>query len=1147
MTDSLHIHYSNRVEQLYTHYKAALFTSSSPFTKRLVVVPSPAMKSWIMLQMAKDSDLGISMGIEITYLNQAIQKIIPSNNPTLTSLELALIIEKEILHSTHEWPNMNPQEKSIWEPLFHYLKLDSLIFSRKSLRRLSALSSSLTSLFEHYGVFGGSMIPELKQSSGWQEQLWNRIFEKQNWGYPYKNLLETIENPEFKLAQSNTEIHIFALSFIPKLYHNLLLQHSKSIPVNIYVLSPCQAFWGDLVSDRESQRLKSYWQKRGISNTQQIELEEYLRNQNSLLANFGRLGREMAYQLEDSCAYAADSYIVPSTVCEYETYESQLNDEILLANTKHPLTLLEAIQTDLTLLRNPDITGKVALPEWDNTVQIHTAPSRMREIEILYNNILEIINRHSDDDIPIYAGDIFVMAPNINDYVPYIKALFEGRDSLLKAQIMDLSIPTQNPYVQGFLCLLSIPDTRWELATLLQLLNHPDFQHCHSLTLEDTAILIDWMKTAGVRWGIDPIHRNTLLKEIHCRHGMVDETPYGTWEHAVDQLLEGLWAISNDNISIDMLQGELLGKWIELIRSLRNDLQCLEDNTKMTVDQWSHYLRCLCNSYLLPEQTSDQEVLNNIFDSFAKANDKLDNALFSFESIKHHLYASLNQQHQNHRERTLDSIRFCSLLPMRAIPAKVIVMVGMEDGAYPRNIPTASLNLMQSYKNSDYMPSQIDYDRYLFLETLISARRYLLFSYQGQTADNKEQLPSILISELLHYLDQAYTIADNLPSNHCLIKHPFHSFDSVYFSMNSPVKNHISSHFKAAQAHYESEKQENPGFLTKFLRLDNQLSLDVSINVSLDIEDLNAFARNPIKTYFNKTLGIYLENSDKRQLKSDEDFSLTALQNVILTKDNALKQPVDLIINQAHRSNRFPIGAFKPIAVNKLEKEIANLKGNLSALGIPSAENIFSITCSDQFSSPMQTDSGNWQLPPMNFQLKEKILSISGTIPEVTTQGLIVHAEDNKVSSIKSWPQFLLFCCLIKTYNLPIEPHLLMIKGKSGKRKQAYFSNPFQLFVQYLEYYFSSLNDPSPLIPEWIPHLISMNNEDFSEKMEASLTNPFQPLYNDYLEWALHKNKVLPDGPLLADQWKPAAQQLFAEMFLNWYQKGSVEDANATI
>ena len=92
-------------------------------------------------------------------------------------------------------------------------------------------------------------------------------------------------------------------------------------------------------------------------------------------------------------------------------------------------------------------------------------------------------------------------------------------------------------------------------------------------------------------------------------------------------------------------------------------------------------------------------------------------------------------------------VNICTLMPMRSIPFKVVCLLGMNDGVYPRQLAPLGFDLMsQKPKRGDR--SRRDDDRYLFLEALISAQQKLYISYIGRSIqDNSERFPSVLVQE----------------------------------------------------------------------------------------------------------------------------------------------------------------------------------------------------------------------------------------------------------------------------------------------------------------------------------------------------------------------------------------------------------------
>lgn len=1147
MTKPSQVFFSNRVEQLYETLKESLFSSSQPFTRRLIVVPSPSMKSWLMLRMANDPDLAIAAGLEISYLDQTIDQLSLLYTDTKqkknhSQMTLAFGIEAKIRTLIAEAAILPSGERTIWQPLFDYLKIPhqskGAKLSQHTERRIVGLCDRLAGLFVKYGKYAGPMLAEWESAplDGWQQHLWRYLFSKPGleWTYPHKELTRVIENPYPENEKKDLQIHLFAVSHISPLQQRLLKYVSGEFPVHYYMLSPCQAFWSDLVSQRESYRMQTYWNQRGASLAQQIALEEYLRDCNPLLANFGRLGREMAIQIEESDALTDEQYLLPTSVYEQESYEELINDATLFIQKESPLTMLEALQTDMALLRNPDKSQRVQIRPEDRSIQVHVTHNRLREVQVLYNNLLGIIQRHATEESPICPGDILVMAPDIGLYAPFIRAVFGANDSLLDVQVMDLGAPAQSTFIQGFLHLISLPFTRWDVNSLLQLLEYATFQKRHGLSREDVGDIREWMLATGVRWGENAEHRNELLKRDHCQHGMVDEAMLGTWDYARDALLTGL--IFDNHMSVDPLEGPLLGKWLHLIRSLRSDLKAITDGTLWELKEWTCYLRSLCDAYFLADEDSEnsKEVLCRHLEAFQQTGVYIKEGTYPFTTIHHHLLSALEKPQISYQEGTLHAVKFCSLLPMRAIPAKVIAILGMEEGAYPREEPFDSLNLMVGYPKVDYSPSQIDFDRFLFLETLLSARRYFLTSYIGYSStDGKEQPPSLLVTELLTYIDKAYEMEGHIPSEVCTYRHPYHAFDKSYFVPESRIPSFIFKDYLAAKAYY-GDKSSKSSFIPSFNLPSLKPSEEPSEIIQIHLKELMAFARNPIKTYFNKTLGIYLESAEKRIIKNEEEFHLSALQSFILKKD-ALKQPVEHILHMAEVEGHLPVGAFKAVSVDKIKREILSLKSNMEDLGV-SAQAIFEMGFSDLYQKPKQSENGGWQLPSLQIPVGSRQVSIVGNLDEVTANGLLAQVKDDRVDIVKVWPQFLVFCCLVETHRLPIASQLLMTKGLKGKAKTAFTQDPHRLLTSYLEYYFTALEHVSPLIPEWVPHLLTQNSEEFAAKVRNDLTNPFNPIYNDYLHWSMQDNAI-DDADELVARWKPVVQDLFGALYSHWFPR----------
>lgn len=1156
--------FSNRLEVLYQQLKNELFVGTHPFTRRMILVSSPAIKSWLMLQMAQDTELGIASGVDICFVDPAMHQLSLLLSPEQqklpdalfyepSELELSLALEHEMIKMVNAFAAFNTQEKEVWGPLLNYLNIrqDSLKISKRAGKRITALSEKLSRYFIDYGTFGGKFLEKWNSTiaTDWQQALWQCLENLFNeWNYPYRKF-EALS--EFHMPEAGElQVHVFGLSYLAPVYHRFLMKVAQYVPVNYYLISPCQKFWTDLLSDREGVRLKSYWQKRGVGEVQQLDLDGYLRDNNPLLANFGRLGREMTRQLEESHLMTIEKYALPDTVLECESYNDLLDDEPFLYESSQPLTLLEAVQSDIALLRNPDTSAPIDFNDYDGTIQVHAAPKPMREVEAIYNAVLGILDKHRQDEFPILSSDVIIMAPNIAEYAPFIQSVFGSPDSAVDYQIMDLEMPAQNAFVQAFLHVLHLPLSRWDAASLLRLFEYQAFQQRQRFTLEDVQVLRKWIKITGIRWGKDHSHRNELLQRDHCSKQMFEGYGDSTWDYGLGRLLEGLAMFSESNQKdftensylpierIESTQGELLGKIIHVLHSLLADLRPLSDGTQLSAKEWASYLKCLCDTYFATgaqeeDAVGHQELLRQI-EAFEKVLPQLEGAVFAFPSIQRQLEETLNKKTVNHRESHVQAIRFCSLLPMRSIPAKVLVMMGMNDGAFPRTDEQAKLNYLLHDPDAEYHPSQIDFDRYLFLEAVLSARHYLLLSHVSQTkGDSKEQSPSLLVTEFLAYLDKAYRMPSVNVSDNCTFQHAFLPFDKRYFAAGYPQRSYMKSYYAAACAHYLPEKQAQHQFIVAF-NLEAPTTEEHANEILLDLSALTAFARNPLKAYFNHSLGIYLEKEEDRSLPCDEQWQLSHLDAAMISRE-ALFSNIPNTLLRAEKLGKLPSGPFLEMGAEKIKKEVESLTSNLYIHGVNSRD-VFAIEFSERFLETKCTGT-HWEVPALTVVTPRGTrVKLVGRFDTVSLQGLVVFGEDVLKDAVKVWPALLTLCVLIKRYQLPIATALLFIKGKAGKAKIADFDDPDGLLGRYLDYFFEGKRSPSPLMPEWITAILGGNHEELHTIINKNVDDPFQPVYDDYLKW-MGRNAANMDAAATIQHWQGKAQGLFADMNSFWYAK----------
>lgn len=478
-------------------------------------------------------------------------------------------------------------------------------------------------------------------------------------------------------------------------------------------------------------------------------------------------------------------------------------------------------------------------------------------------------------------------------------------------------------------------------------------------------------------------------------------------------------------------------------------------------------------------------------------------------SIRCRLNKLLEQQDMTYRENHMNSVRFCSLLPMRAIPAKVICLLGMEDGVFPKKNPPNPHNLLAGEK-CDYCPTSTDYDRYLFLEAILSARSYLLMSYPQETP---EKLSSILLNEFLTYLDSAYRILQQKPSEVCICSHPFYSFDSVYFQNKGTPVNYSKKDFQL------SEWLNAPIKTLKEI-IENIPLTKKTDSITLNIKDLKQYAKYPIKHFLKRHVGIFLEDED-RLAKADETFELDGItmHNI---KNESIKSSIEPKLKQYIKEGLLPIGPFQTLALQEVNNKTQEMGDALNSLGIRE-EDIFNIEFKISCIHPEKIGD-TWIVPPIKLSTRDGTnVTIVGQLTDVCSQGLIAFGKDNKTIFYKLWP-----VCLLLNY-LPseiCEKNILLIEENEILNVE---TAQCDLWMEkYLHHYVNGMSRIPLSDPEWID--ITRDNE--YEAFVKGVKSDQSP--DNHFKWVVHYG--LHDSKPLFEHWKQLNAETF-ELIHTWRSK----------
>ena len=1057
---------SHRVEVLYTYFKAMLFNEyTDAFTKRIVIVPSPLVRSWLEIQMANDPDLSVSMGVQWSLLTSFVDQL-PSfmGNPLKIRkpyfFELSLRIE-DVLKNLHKEV---PKELRLY------------IHEGRN-EKITELADYLARLFILYGQYPQGVLP-LK---GWQELIWSKVYsENRVWDGLY---IENILKNSFQV--NNLFIHVFPVSYLSRIQHQVLSHFSQFAPVYYYHLNPSQYFWGDIRSSKEKARNE----RRGIKNVE-FEGEQQV---NSLLASWGRLGRHFLNEIVENVTNVAD---------DYTSYSSKD-------------TLLHYIQEGISGIDKEGIKEVSDL----NSIQFHCVSQTRREVEVALDLVKDLLGSKG-----YQPNEILILSPNIHDYLVHIECVFGTDESKIPYQVLDLGREKNNLYAKALLTLLDLARSRWSTASILRLLDTKVFQQQFFHSLEDVDCIREWILNLGIQWGMDPLHRDQRFLENY-KVSIESKEKQHSWEFAFERLLQGLFIIhKNDMLSskdlhsyeqIEGRQASLLARWVALFRELFHDLSSLRKNEDKTVGDWIQTLLYLLHTYFDKSvKISDFEELEKIILTLTTSTEGILDYTIPFSTIEYHLKNILSKELTNTSSYYPSALHFCSLFPMRSIPSKAIIIMGMCEEDFPRRESYFALNQLKESKEKEYCPTQQEYDRYLFLETILSAREYIYFTYARAFKGGKTyETPSLVLQELLHFLDDNFLIHKKKPSEVLITRHPSEGFDSRYYEKNSLFKTYSKRYYELAKRLNNQCFEEIPNWEGAFTIQETSVRKVDSLTLSQLIYNL----KSPLKAYCNHTLGIWCEKLTRTHEGKETLFSFSHLDNWRFRQELLTKDP-QVIIKEWRGRGYWPLGSLGEMAEELVFFHKEELDSQFESLGIIK-DGLKQIILSEKYHKQTE-EEGIIGAPPIHING----IRLSGFLGWVSSRGLILDKKSEQNTHLVAWPLAL----VLEYLNLPqIEKNILFLK--SQKSKEFSISDPQKELNELLTYHQACYDQASLLFPSWMKSIYSADEVSLSAQFKKEEYYP-----DTYFQWAFSK-QIFPEAKKVIDLWQPRCVALMETFVKTWH------------
>ncbi|WP_369412389.1 exodeoxyribonuclease V subunit gamma [Geotalea toluenoxydans] len=435
---ALRIITSNRMEVLVEELASVVKRPlASVFVPEIIVVQSKGMQRWLAMELAKN--LGVWANAEFPFPNALIDRLFTSVIPNLTDPPEISSFHPDVLtwHIMEVLPGY--LEQADFQPLAAYLAEDPA-----GLKRLQ-LAGVIADTYDQYTIYRSDLLASWENGAadGWQASLWRELVKNNSHHHRASLLMQfrrQLGRGKQKPADLPQRISLIGIPTLPPFHLEVLTAIARHTQVNLFLLNPCRQYWGRIVPERALPRIGQ----------QEFDFSggaDYFETGNPLLASFGRTGRDFFETLISDCGEVApeESFMEPDGNC-----------------------LLHAIQGDILDLRDRRSEQKSIVSCTDDSLRIHSCHSPMREVEVLYDQLLHRL----DQDPSLSPRDILVMTPDIESYAPYISAVFgspERAEEKIPFSIADRSLRREGEAAETFLAILDLCGSRFTVTQVLDI------------------------------------------------------------------------------------------------------------------------------------------------------------------------------------------------------------------------------------------------------------------------------------------------------------------------------------------------------------------------------------------------------------------------------------------------------------------------------------------------------------------------------------------------------------------------------------------------------------------------------------------------------------------------------------------------------
>jgi exodeoxyribonuclease V gamma subunit len=804
-----------------------------PFARELVIVPARGVERWLSQRLshrlgpAEGHDVGVCAGVDFRSPGSLVAEVLGTRD------------EDPWDPDALAWPLLRVIDAALGEPWAAVLAdhlghgLDDEEAQLRQGRRY-AVARRLAGLFASYAVHrpallrdwesggagdgGGRLLPD---DLAWQPHLWRRLVATIGSPSPvarHARVVADLRAGSLGVAVP-PRLSLFGHTRLSRTEAELMAALGEHRDVHLWLPHPSDRLWVSLADAHPATWRRDDRSHVGVAHPLLAAMARDVRETEGILLASG----------------AVDGGVVP--------------------DPSRPDSLLGRVQADVAADRPPTPQPVGA----DRSIQVHACHGPSRQVEVLREVVLGLLA----DDPTLEPRDVLVMCPDIDAYAPLITGAFGLGEAVagshpghqLRVMLADRSPTQTNPLLGVLAKLLDLADGRAEASRVLDLLASDAVRRRFGFTEDALETITTWVTRTGVRWAWDATGRE--------RFGLT-AFKQNTWRFGLDRVLagvalsddSGLWlgpTLPLDDVSTtEISTAGRLAEAVDRLQALTAELTGCHP-----VDHWLDLLRDGVDRLtdVAPGDEWQRAQLHRELAGLATAAGGTGPDGAPLALRLHDVQALLRTRLAGRPTRAnfrTGTLTVCTMTPMRSVPHRVICLLGLDDGVFPRGGSIDGDDVLARLPMVGE-PDVRSQDRQLFLDAIMSAREHLVITYTGfSETSGQERPPSVPLREFLDVVEET-------AGRSVVDEHKAQAFHPDYLTVGGITDDDRRFSFdpdaaRAARAANAPHRTARPPL--------SALDLGPVPAGDVDLADLIDVVTNPVKAFLRRRLEIDLPREE---------------------------------------------------------------------------------------------------------------------------------------------------------------------------------------------------------------------------------------------------------------------------------------------